>query len=470
MARPDCFGVRERLAPGGTVVTPLTDEELERVAAWVAPRAAETEGNLAVAVSLLFAFADSTHERRLAAFLEQRFPGLPISVSHRAAPVWREHGRGMTTLVDAYLTPVLKRLAGDLGSGLAERGFSGPVSIMKSNGGRMLAEASGNQAVQTVLSASRAGSSPDATSGSRRARRRHLRHGRTSADIGLVRVAGSSTCRTSSSSSGCRSPRRDRSGHDRRRRRSIAWVDDGIRVGPRAPGRPRPACWPRRHGPTVTDASLVLGRINADSLLGGRLPPTGACRAHMARERLELDSLAAAEAVIEISNEGMASTIRRVAVERGVDPRDFDLVAFGGAGPLHAAEIAASLGMAGVIVPPHPGLASAFGTLLADRRVDRRWTYYARSDAVDRMNKSAPVYAAGQGNAAALDALLAAGIDVNATYDHSLTLLMWAAGQGHADAVRLLLTRGAKPDMRDDRGLTAIIADGRGFHGRDARS
>jgi N-methylhydantoinase A/oxoprolinase/acetone carboxylase beta subunit len=220
----------------------------------------------------------------------------------------------------------------------------------------------------------------------------------------------------------------------------------------------------------VTDASLVLGRINADSLLGGRLPPTGACRAHMARERLELDSLAAAEAVIEISNEGMASTIRRVAVERGVDPRDFDLVAFGGAGPLHAAEIAASLGMAGVIVPPHPGLASAFGTLLADRRVDRRWTYYARSDAVDRMNKSAPVYAAGQGNAAALDALLAAGIDVNATYDHSLTLLMWAAGQGHADAVRLLLTRGAKPDMRDDRGLTAIIADGRGFHGRDARS
>ena len=87
--------------------------------------------------------------------------------------------------------------------------------------------------------------------------------------------------------------------------------------------------------------------------------------------------------MIEISNEGMASTIRRVAVERGVDPRDFDLVAFGGAGPLHAAEIAASLGMAGVIVPPHPGLASAFGTLLADRRVDRRWTHYARSDAVD---------------------------------------------------------------------------------------
>ena len=136
----------------------------------------------------------------------------------------------------------------------------------------------------------------------------------------------------------------------------------------------------------MTDANLVLGRIDADSLLGGRLPLDPE-RAHAALarlgEQLELDSLAAAEAVIEISNEGMASTIRRVAVERGVDPRDFDLVAFGGAGPLHAAEIAASLGMAGVIVPPHPGLASAFGTLLADRRVDRRWTHYARSDAVD---------------------------------------------------------------------------------------
>ena len=105
---------------------------------------------------------------------------------------------------------------------------------------------------------------------------------------------------------------------------------------------------------------------------------------------LGLDAVAAAEAVIEIANEGMAGAIRRVAVERGVDPRDFELVAFGGAGPLHAAEIAASLGMAGVVVPPHPGLASAFGTLLADRRVDRRWTHYARSDAVDVDALAAP--------------------------------------------------------------------------------
>ncbi len=137
----------------------------------------------------------------------------------------------------------------------------------------------------------------------------------------------------------------------------------------------------------MTDANLVLGRIDPGSFLDGRLRLDPRPRARGARGArrgsVGLDAVAAAEAVIEIANEGMAGTIRRVAVERGVDPRDFELVAFGGAGPLHAAEIAASLGMAGVIVPPHPGLASAFGTLLADRRVDRRWTHYSRSDAVD---------------------------------------------------------------------------------------
>ena len=171
---------------------------------------------------------------------------------------------------------------------------------------------------------------------------------------------------------------------------SIAWVDDGglLRVGPRSAGAvPGPACYGLGGTePTVTDANLVLGRIDPGSFLDGRLRLDPG-RAHDALEalgrRVGLDAVAAAEAVIELANEGMAGTIRRVAVERGVDPRDFELVAFGGAGPLHAAEIAASLGMAGVIVPPHPGLASAFGTLLADRRVDRRWTHYSRSDAVD---------------------------------------------------------------------------------------
>lgn len=282
VARRDCVGVRERLAHDGSIVTPLAEEELERVAEQVGALLADERGDVAIAVSLLFAFAAPAHERRLAAFLEQRFPEIPVSASHRAALVWREHERGSTTVVDAYLKPVVRRLAEELDAGLARRGFSGPVSL------------------------------------------------------GAV---------------------------------------------------PGPACYGQGGTePTVTDANLVLGRLDPGYFLGGRvqLDPAKAYEA-LARlgERLGLDAVAAAEAVIEISNEGMASTIRRVAVERSVDPRDFEIVAFGGAGPLHAAEIASSLGMASVIVPPHPGLASAFGTLLADRRVDRRWTHYSRSDAVD---------------------------------------------------------------------------------------
>ena len=197
-------------APDGTVVTPLTDEELERVAAWVAPRVAGTEGDLAVAVSLLFAFADSTHERRLAAFLEQRFPGLPISASHRAAPVWREHERGTTTIVDAYLTPVA--------APSRRRPRVGP------GGARLLGPRLDHE-VERRADARRGKRQPGGTDGAvgprgrdrrrtpLRARggstqRRHLGHGRDERRH-RARPRGRDPVRrrTSSSSSGCRSPR-----------------------------------------------------------------------------------------------------------------------------------------------------------------------------------------------------------------------------------------------------------------------
>ena len=442
VARRDCFGIRERLAPDGAVVTRLTEEELERVAAWVAVRRAESGGDLAVAISLLFAFAEPAHERRIAAFLGKRFPDVPLSVSHEAAPVWREHERGTTTIVDAYLTPVARRLADDLTSGLDRRGFSGPVSIMKSNGGRMLAAASGTQAVQTVLSGLSggivAGRHFGLAAGSRNVITFDM--GGTSADIGLVRdgeiqyvpdfelefglpIATPATDLVTIGAGGG----------------SIAWVDDGgmLRVGPRSAGAvPGPACYGLGGTkPTVTDANLVLGRIDPGAFLGGGMRlDAGRAQASFARlgEKIGLDAVAAAAAVIEISNEGMASTIRRVAVERGVDPRDFHLVAFGGAGPLHAAEIAASLGLAGVIVPPHPGLASAFGTLLADRRVDLRWTHYARSDAVDIEALGARLEQM-EGDARA--ALAAEGFGGEPTVDRSLS--MRYAGQNYEREVPL---------------------------------
>ena len=442
VARRDCVGVLERLASDGSVVTPLTDEELERVADRVAGLLAGEQADVAIAISLLFAFADPAHERRLTTFLKQRFPDIPVSESHRAAPVWREHERSSTTIVDAYLTPVVLLLAGELESGLAERGFSGPVSFMKSNGGHMLVAAAGRQAAQTVMSGLSggivAGRHFALAAGSRDAITFDM--GGTSADVGLVRdgeiehvpdfelefglpIAAPAIDLVTVGAGGG----------------SIAWIDDGglLRVGPQSAGAvPGPACYGLGGtAATVTDANLVLGRLDPGTFLGGRVQlDVAKAREALAAlgARIDLDALAAAQAVIEISNEGMASTIRRVAVERGVDPRDFELVAFGGAGPLHAAEIAASLGLTSVIVPPHPGLASAFGTLLADRRVDRRWTHYSRSDAVDV--SALAVHLEAMERDARL-ALSAEGFAGEPTVERSLS--MRYAGQNYEREVRL---------------------------------
>ena len=285
----DCLGVRERLAPDGSVVTPLVEEELERVAARVADVLAEADGDVAhrrePALRLRRTRATSSASPRSSS---ERFPGVPVSVSHRAAPVWREHERTTTTIVDAYLGPVMRRLAGELESGLTARGFSGPVSIMKSNGGRMLAAATGAQAVQTVLSGLSGGIVAGRHFGLAAGARDVVTFdmGGTSADIGLVRdgeiqyvpdfelefglpIATPAIDLVTIGAGGG----------------SIAWVDDGglLRVGPRSAGAvPGPACYGLGGTePTVTDANLVLGRIDPGSFLGGRLrlDPT---RAHEA--------------------------------------------------------------------------------------------------------------------------------------------------------------------------------------------
>ena len=238
----------------------------------------EAEGDVAIAVSLLFAFANAAHERRLAAFLEERFPGVPVVVSHRAAPVWREHERTTTTIVDAYLSP--SRAGSPASSRRVSRraASSGPVSIMKSNGGRMLAAATGAQAVQTVLSGLSGGIVAGRHFGLAAGARDVVTFdmGGTSADIGLVRdgeiqyvpdfelefglpIATPAIDLVTIGAGGG----------------SIAWVDDGglLRVGPRSAGAvPGPACYGLGGAePTVTDANLVLGRIDPGSFLDGRL-------------------------------------------------------------------------------------------------------------------------------------------------------------------------------------------------------
>jgi len=462
VSRRDCIGVVERVASDGTTVTPLLDEELERLAARIAERLAEDSGDAAIAVNTLFSFAAPGHEQRIAAMLRERFPGVPVSCSHIAAPVWREVERGSTTIIDAYLTPVVRRLVDAFGRGLAERSFAGPVSLMKSNGGRMLASAAGDQAVQTVLSGLVggivAGRHYGALAGSANVITFDM--GGTSADVGLVKdgeiqhvaefelefgvpVAAPAIDLVTVGAGGG----------------SIAWVDEGglLRVGPQSAGAvPGPACYGLGGtAATVTDANLVLGRLDAEYFLGGKVQLDRARAEEVLTrlgEPLGLDAVAAAEAVVEISNEAMASTIRRVAVERGVDPRDFQLVAFGGAGPLHASEIAEALDLGAVIVPPHPGLASALGTLLAGRRVDRRWTHFARSDAVDVEALDARFEAMA---AESLAALAAEGYSGDAEVVRSLSLRY--AGQNYEREIAL------PPGRLDERALEWALDD---FHGR----
>ncbi len=387
--RHDSLGVAERITPGGAVEVPLTDAELERVGDAVARWLDDADpSERAVAVNLLFSFAEPAHERRLGAHLAARFPGLPVSLSHEVAPLWREYERASTTILDAYVKPLLRRFVGRLEARLREAGYAAPVALIKSNGGRLLAKAATDQPAQLLLSGLAGGVIGGASTGARAGRRNLVTFdmGGTSTDVGLV-VDGAWTYTTEYQLTfgiPVMVPTIDvvtiGAGGG-----SIAWIDKGglLRVGPRSAGAvPGPAAYGRGGTEaTVTDANLMLGRLAPDSLLGGELPlDLEAARTAVARlaARLGRDPIETARAILAIANENMANAIRLVTVERGLDPADFALVAFGGAGPLHAAEIAAALGMREVLVPAHPGLTSALGALLAPPRVDLQRTFVRR--------------------------------------------------------------------------------------------
>lgn len=390
VARADCMGVAERVDHLGRVVHPLTEEALETLGNDIEARLHDgTDRPTAIAVSLLFSFAHPDHEKRVGEYLERRFPQIPVTLSHHVAPVWREYERASTAIIDAYIRPLMKEFVEDISRGLRHRGLRAPFAVMKSNGGQMLAEAAAHEPAQTVLSGLAGGVIAGKFFGDRCGRSNIISFdmGGTSTDVGVV----------SDGRVGYRAQ------HDLdfyipvatpvidlvtigAGGGSIAWVDKGglLKVGPQSAGAdPGPACYGQGGAdPTVTDANLVLGRLDAEFFLGGEMK-LDVARATKAIERLGarlgLSVEDTAQAIVEIANENMANAIRVLTIERGLDPREFTLVAFGGAGPLHAGEVAAALGVSDVIIPPHPGLASAFGTLLADRRVDKRWTRLFRS-------------------------------------------------------------------------------------------
>jgi 5-oxoprolinase (ATP-hydrolysing) len=393
VCRSDCLGVRERVCAQGRVLTPLTGQELERLTELIKRRISAGGNDVALAINLLFSYADPAHERLLHDFLREALPGVPLSISSEISPIWREYERASTTIIDAYLKPLMMGFLDELLQRLRGSRYRGPLLVMKSNGGRMAASAARDQPVHTMLS----GLSGGVIAGRYFAQRMGFRDiitldmGGTSTDVATV--TGGEVDNTTEYEVDFSIPvlapfldmKTIGAGGG-----SIAWIDPGglLRVGPGSAGaEPGPVCYGLGgKDVTVTDANLVLGRLNPDNFLGGRIrlmTERARKRVRLLGEQLGMSVEQTALAVIDLANENMANAIRVLTIERGLDPRNYALVAFGGAGPLHGSDLAANLSLQELIVPPHPGLASAFGTLVADPRVDRRWTRYYTSDRID---------------------------------------------------------------------------------------
>jgi N-methylhydantoinase A len=368
------FEVAERLDPDGAVHLPLDEAEARALA-----RHLGQLGLPAVAVVFLHAYANPAHEARMHAILREEYPGVLVSLSSEVLPQFREFERTMATALNAAVMPPVSRYVGVLRDALDAEGVRAPLLIMKSDGGVTSAATCMRQPVQTVLSGPAAGvmGAVSAAGTAGFSDIISIDVGGTSADICLVR--GGRPEITKDGAIGAfplKLPIVDihtiGAGGG-----SIAWTDAGglLKVGPQSAGAyPGPAAYGRRGTlATVTDANVVLGRLNPVSLLGGRMAVhADKARAAIASlaDRLEVDPVKAAAGVIEIINANMMGAVRVISVEQGEDPRDFALVAFGGAGPLHAADVARQMGMRKVLVPPRPGLLSAIGLLHADVRGD----------------------------------------------------------------------------------------------------
>jgi len=365
VARRDVIGVRERMGPNGAIEA-LGESEVSRVTALLRTLAPES-----VAIALLFAFRYPEHESRLAAALRAALPEVPVTASHEVLPVFREYERTSTTTAEAYLRPNVAAYLRKTWALTARRGVQS-LRIMTSSGGTLSPEQAANRAASLALSGPAGGvvgarlvgaavETPDLLT---------LDMGGTSADASLITggvaltegaesVAGvplalpAILIETVSAGGG-----------------SIASVDEGgaLRVGPRSAGaEPGPACYGRGGTePTVTDACLVLGWLDpqyplADSV---RLERAAAERA-LSTLPFSHDVCEIAAGIVQVATAVMARALKRVSVARGIDPREMALLPFGGAGPLFGCALADALGMARVVVPPHPGVLSALGLAAA---------------------------------------------------------------------------------------------------------
>ncbi len=369
--RSDSFEVTERILADGSVLTALDPAEVESA---LIP-ALISGAYRAVAICLLNAYVNPQHERQLRELIAARIPGLNVTLSSDVTREFREYERASTTTLSAYVQPVMDRYISRFAQRLADAGFRGRFSVMQSNGGKLPAEAMRANAVTALLSGPAAGVMGAARQAARSGYTNliTLDIGGTSTDVCLV-VDGQPRLTSEFSIDGLpvRIPLLDintvGAGGG-----SIIWIDDGgmLRVGPESAGAsPGPACYARGgQRPTITDAHVVRGTILPEAFLGGRMTIDPA----LARAALEpiarhfgMSLEAAADSAIQLANANIVRAIQVISTERGHDPRDSVLVPYGGAGPLHAVQVADDLGVRTIAVPPNSGVISAYGLLASD--------------------------------------------------------------------------------------------------------
>ena len=371
VARRDTFEIDERLAASGVVIQPL-----DEAAAAALARAALASGDYqAAAICFLHSYVDPSHEQALARIIREAAPAMTVTCSSDVTREFREYERASTTTLAAYVQPVIAGYVTRFSDSLGARGFTGRFSIMQSNGGRMPAEAMASNAIAALFSGPAAGVI-GAVRGVASAGYRNLitlDMGGTSTDVSLI-ADGQPELAAMTRIDGLpvKTPVVDivtvGAGGG-----SIAWADDGglLRAGPRSAGAtPGPACYGRGGElPTVTDAHLIRGTLRSDTFLGGRMR-VDAEASHRTftplADRFGLSLEEIADSAIRLAEANIVRAIQQVSTERGRDPRDYVLVPFGGAGPLHAARVAEDLTIDTVVVPPNAGVLSAAGLLLSD--------------------------------------------------------------------------------------------------------
>lgn len=371
--RSRCYEIVERIRVDGSVLKPLDEAQVEQIADQLVE-----DGITAVAICFLHSYANPDHERRCAEIIARRLPDAVIATSSEVLPEFREYERFSTTALNAYVAPRMRRYVGNLAGRLGEAGMSGPLTIMTSNGGSLPARRIEELPVLSMLSGPAAGVIAASYIGEAANFPNLITcdMGGTSTDVCLVR-GGEYSMTTegrvgvfpvkirqidinSVAVAGC----------------SIAARSDAgvLSVGPHSAGsQPGPAGF--GHGgtdATVTDANIVLGHLGTSQPLGGVVlhPEASLAVIKSLGEKVGLDPIAMAEGILRIAAVALAGAIKEISVMRGIDPRDFALLPFGGAGALHATDIADELGVKTVLVPPLPGNFSALGLLIADLRRD----------------------------------------------------------------------------------------------------